>query len=136
MMKQHCTIGAETLGAALRQHPHAGFLEMARDIAMHHHERYDGKGYPARLAGDAIPLSARIVALADVYDALTSQRAYKGAQMHVVARGIIMGERGRHFDPVVCDAFLACEREFERIRAEHSDAPKSGGGPARRRARP
>ena len=78
-MKSHATIGAETLDAALREYPGATFLQMARDIAATHHERYDGAGYPNGLRGDGIPLCGRIVALADVYDALTSKRIYKDA---------------------------------------------------------
>src|SRR5205807_1067680 len=83
IMKEHTTMGAETLAAALRTFPGVKFLEMAHDIAASHHERFDGTGYPVRLVGDQIPLCARIVALADVYDALTSKRVYK----HSFTRG-------------------------------------------------
>ncbi|MDB5296012.1 MAG: response regulator receiver protein [Phycisphaerales bacterium] len=115
IMKSHTTIGATTLEAALRRFPSAKFLRMARDIAATHHERYDGKGYPAGLKGDAIPLSGRIVALADVYDALTSKRVYKSAFAHEVAKGIIVKERGAQFDPSVVEAFLAAEQQFVTI---------------------
>ena len=116
IMKTHTTIGAETLEAAARHFPGVRFLDMAKEIALSHHERYDGTGYPAGLVGDEIPLSGRIVALADVYDALTSKRVYKQAFGHDVARGIIVPERGKHFDPAIVDAFLECESEFIAIK--------------------
>jgi putative two-component system response regulator len=119
VMKTHTTHGAETLDRALERYPNARFLRMARDIAAHHHERYDGKGYPDGLAGDRIPLSARIFALADVYDALVSRRVYKPPYSHDVARKIIVEERGTHFDPGVVDAFLRCEDHFRTISEGH-----------------
>ena len=115
VMKTHTTLGADTLEAAAARFPGAGFLEMARDIAATHHERFDGTGYPRGLAGEEIPLCGRIVALADVYDALTSKRVYKDAFTHDVARGILVGDAGTHFDPRVVDAFLAAEEEFVAI---------------------
>ncbi|BAM04596.1 HD-GYP domain-containing protein [Phycisphaera mikurensis] len=120
IMKTHTTLGAETLDAAASRYPGAAFLCMARDIAASHHERYDGTGYPAGLAGEAIPLAARIVALADVYDALTSRRVYKDAFTHDVARSIVLEERGTHFAPEVVDAFVAGEAEFLRIRERYA----------------
>lgn len=118
MMKQHTLIGAETLEAALLQHPEAAFLRMGRDIALTHHERFDGSGYPQGLAGEDIPLCGRIVALADVYDALTTKRVYKDAFEHDVAKSIIIEESGSHFDPDVVEAFLATEAEFVSIRKQ------------------
>jgi len=112
VMKTHVTIGAETLGAALAKFPGVSFLSMARDIAGTHHERYDGTGYPGNLQGDDIPLSGRIIALADVYDALTSKRAYKQAFTHESAKQIILENRGIHFDPDVVDAFIKREEQF------------------------
>lgn len=112
IMKTHTTIGAETLAAAVRQFPEAQFLHMARDIALTHHERYDGTGYPAGLTGADIPLCGRIVALADVYDALTSKRVYKEAFTHDIARHIILEDRGKHFDPYVVDGFVETEDGF------------------------
>ena len=112
LMKTHTLRGAETLEAALEQFPNARFLSMARDIAMSHHEKYDGSGYPCGLAGEQIPLCGRIVALADVYDALTSKRVYKEAICHSEARAIIVADRGRHFDPAIVDAFLEAEDEI------------------------
>jgi putative two-component system response regulator len=121
IMKSHALSGAATLDAALERFPNAGFLRMARDIAAAHHERYDGSGYPAGLAGDQIPLAARIVALADVYDALTSKRVYKDAMDHARARQIILEASSRQFDPDVVDAFLACESLFLEIHSRFAD---------------
>ncbi len=112
IMKQHTVIGSKTLDAAVDVHPEAKFLCMARDIARSHHERYDGLGYPDGLAGADIPLCARIVGLADVYDALTTKRVYKEAFPHEVAREIISDEKGGHFDPEVVRAFLRNENRF------------------------
>jgi putative two-component system response regulator len=112
IMKSHVRLGAETLEAAARYQPDAEFLRMARDIALTHHEWYDGSGYPQGLVGDEIPLCGRIVALADVYDALTAKRVYKNAFTHDIARSIILEESGSHFDPDVVDAFLKSEQEF------------------------
>jgi putative two-component system response regulator len=94
---------------------------MARDIAASHHEHFDGSGYPEKLAGRDIPLCARIVALADVYDALTSKRVYKAAFAHEVAKDIIVKESGIHFDPAVVAAFLAAEQAFLTIRDQFAE---------------
>jgi putative two-component system response regulator len=112
IMKTHTTLGAQTLAAALDQFPGTRFLEMARDIAACHHEKYDGKGYPHGLAGDKIPLCARIVALADAYDALTTKRVYKPAFSHAKTRQIILEGSGTHFDTIMVEAFKACESQF------------------------
>jgi putative two-component system response regulator len=112
VMKTHTIKGAHSLQAAIERHPDAAFPRMARDIALTHHERYDGTGYPAGLAGEAIPLCGRIVAVADVYDAMTSGRVYKEAVDHETARRLIVGEAGRQFDPDVVQAFVAKEEEF------------------------
>jgi putative two-component system response regulator len=115
VMKMHVEIGRQTLDAALKEYPHVRFLEMARDIAWAHHERWNGTGYPRGLTGEAIPLAARIVALADVYDALRSQRVYKPALDHVKTREAIVTGAGKHFDPQIVAAFLAVEDQFESI---------------------
>ncbi len=120
IMKTHAMLGAETLDAALQRYPSARFLQIARDIAATHHERWDGTGYPAGLSGQQIPLCGRIVSLADVYDALTSKRTYKDAFSHHVARSIILEGSNSHFDPEVVDAFLEIEDEFLDIRARFS----------------
>jgi len=121
VMKTHTTIGASTLEAALAAHPEAMYLQMARDIALTHHERYDGTGYPLNLRGPSIPLAGRIVALADAYDAMTSRRVYKSAYTHEVARTTIVEQSGKQLDPDVVDAFLAQEREFCRVRQHFGD---------------
>jgi putative two-component system response regulator len=116
VMKTHATIGAQTLDAALREFPEIKFLQMGRDIAATHHERFDGEGYPARLAGDNIPLCGRIVALADVYDALTSKRVYKAAFSHDIALAIIQAESGAQFDKDIVESFVRNEAKFSEIR--------------------
>jgi putative two-component system response regulator len=112
IMKRHAVIGGNTLEAAARAHPEAQFLTMAREIALSHHERYDGTGYPRGLGGDEIPLCGRITAVADVYDALTSQRVYKPRISHQAAREIILDGWGTQFDPDVVEAFLRHEEDF------------------------
>lgn len=122
VMKQHTLIGGETLNAALQARPEAQYLKMARDIALSHHEKFDGTGYPLGLKHEEIPLCGRIVALADVYDALTTKRVYKSAFTHEKARSIILEGSGKHFDPAIVEAFLENEDKFVSIRqrfAEH-----------------
>jgi putative two-component system response regulator len=115
-------LGAQTLDAALRQFPGVKFLEMGRNIAATHHERFDGTGYPDGLIGENIPLCGRIVAVADVYDALTSRRVYKAAMTHDIAIGMITAETGKQFDPDIVQALLANEQTFLSIRERHSDS--------------
>ncbi len=115
IMKTHTTIGAETLDASVRAYPGVAYLRFAWNIALTHHERFDGSGYPRGLSGFDIPLSGRVVALADVYDALTSKRVYKSAFAHDVARSMILEESGKHFDPEIVEAFLQNELEFLKI---------------------
>lgn len=110
-MQEHTLVGADILSGA-------DFLALARDIALAHHEKYDGSGYPNGWAGERIPLAARIVALADVYDALTSKRIYKDAFSHEKARAIIEQESSKHFDPNIVQAFLHREAEFRAIRQQ------------------
>ena len=121
IMKQHAASGGMTLDSALYAHPEAKFLCMARDIARSHHERFDGSGYPHGLAGDAIPLCGRIVALADVYDALTTRRVYKPPVSHRNARRIILAGRGTQFDPDIVEAFLANEARFVAIHRQYAE---------------
>lgn len=116
-MKMHTIIGGRTLEDAERQLKRKlkSFLSMGKKIAYCHHERWDGTGYPYGLKKNEIPLSARIVSLADVYDALTSKRIYKEAYNHDVSREIIIEGKGKQFDPVIVDAFLSLEHKFKKI---------------------
>lgn len=117
ILKEHTTIGSNAIIRAVKHGSSGGFLEMGADIARSHHERFDGTGYPDGLAGSDIPLAARIVALADVFDALTSVRVYKSALEPEVAKTMILKESGTHFDPVVVDAFSTSWKEFLNVRA-------------------
>jgi putative two-component system response regulator len=118
VMRSHTVIGADTIARAEAEADHAiPFLRIAKEMARSHHERWDGTGYPDRLAGPAIPLSARIMAVADVFDALTTTRPYKQPLPHDEARRIIVDGRGSHFDPDVVDGFVGCFDEF--VAASH-----------------
>lgn len=121
IMKWHTIIGGDTLTDADVQAGTHSFLEMSRDIAYAHHEKWNGSGYPNGLSGKAIPLAARIVALGDVYDALTSKRPYKPAFPHEKAHTIIMEGNGTHFDPDVVKAYLKREKDFIAIKEELQD---------------
>ncbi len=122
VMKTHAALGAEAIEDAEREVPQkVAFLDIAKQIARHHHERWDGTGYPDGLAGDAIPLSARLMALADVFDALISRRCYKEPFAVELARSMIVEQRGKQFDPDVCDAFTAAFDEFCAIADRYVD---------------
>jgi putative two-component system response regulator len=116
VMKRHTVIGAEAMEKAASQSNFGDFLQMAALIARSHHEKFNGKGYPDGLRGGDIPLCARITAVADVFDALTSARVYKEAMPTEEAKGLIESESGEHFDPAVVDAFLASYDEFQEIK--------------------
>jgi len=123
VMKNHTTHGGDTLREVIELHRSpsgqgARFLRMAMVIAYDHHEKWDGSGYPAGKSGEEIPLEARIVALADAYDAITSERPYKEAFSHPEAVRRILRDRGTHFDPLVTDAFVRCAPKFELIRRQ------------------
>ena len=122
VMKLHPVIGAETLREVDKQHPGNSLIRMGIDIAASHHEKWDGSGYPYGLQGTEIPLVARILALGDVYDALTSKRCYKEAFSHDKSRQIVIESGGSHFDPEVVDAFIQTEEEFQRIREFYQDS--------------
>jgi len=122
LMQAHTVIGAETLAGIAKHHGSAlAFLQMAADIVRHHHERYDGTGYPDRLAGRDIPLAARLVAIGDVYDALRSRRVYKPALSHAAAVQLMVEGSPGHFDPALLQVFPRCTAEFERIFREQPD---------------
>ncbi len=122
IMKTHSSLGYQALEQAEQDSEHPlEFLSMAKQIALYHHEKWDGSGYPEGLAGDAIPIAARLMALADVFDALISQRAYKKAFTLNEALPIIHTGRGTHFDPDVVDAFFARQDEFIAIAGRHAD---------------
>ncbi len=119
-MKDHTLIGGDLISDIYVK---TGSLSMrlAFEITMYHHERWNGNGYPAGLSGDGIPVAARIVALADVYDALTTERVYKKAYDHEKAKSIIVDEKGTHFDPQIVDAFLAMEMKFKELKEKLKD---------------
>jgi putative two-component system response regulator len=125
VMKGHTLIGAETLDAVLKFNSGTEFLRMARDIALTHHEQWSGGGYPRGIRGEEIPLAGRIVALADVYDALTSRRVYKDAFPHEIARGIIVEGGGQQFDPAIVEVFLELQTQFDAVRARYAPLPKA-----------
>lgn len=116
IMKAHAVVGGDTLKAADEEAGQDSFLAMGRDIAYFHHEKWDGSGYPYGLSKESIPLPARIAALADVYDALSSKRPYKEPFSHEKSRAIILEGAGTHFDPDVIEAFLRKEAAFVEIR--------------------
>jgi putative two-component system response regulator len=129
-MKKHTRIGADTIAKAIDKsllvhetqadYSALAFLQGARDIALHHHERWDGKGYPDGLAGEAIPLSARLMAVADVYDAMTSKRVYKPSLPHEEVVGHIRDNRGSQFDPDIVEAFCDNQEAFLSIHRQFS----------------
>jgi putative two-component system response regulator len=122
IMKRHTVIGRDAILAAESKLDSANsFLTLARHIAVSHHEKWDGTGYPQGLKGEEIPLSARLMALADVYDALISRRTYKAAISHEKSLEIIADGKGRHFDPDAADAFLSIEGEVRAIVATFKD---------------
>jgi putative two-component system response regulator len=122
VMESHTIVGADILAAVARQNGASlAFLQMATDIARHHHERFDGTGYPGGLAGEAIPLSARIVTIADVYDALRSKLVYKPGLAHQPAKRLILESNNGQFDPALLVAFRHCASNFEQIFAQTKD---------------
>lgn len=120
-VKKHTSIGAETLAQAYENLPKGAIFQMAMDIALSHHERWDGKGYPNGLKGDEIPLSAQIVAICDVYDALRSIRPYKPALPHQDSMLELRRECGTQFNPALCDAFYHCAEEIRHIYDSSAD---------------
>jgi len=138
-MKTHAAIGADAIAKAMQEALAAAddtmaaraseafsFLKVAQEIAATHHEKWDGSGYPAGLAGDAIPAAGRLMALADVFDALTCRRVYKQPMPIDQATEIIIEGRGTHFDPDVVDAYLACREHFTEIATRFHDIALTG----------
>ncbi len=112
-IKKHTLIGAMTLEKVRSKYPQNAFINMGIALTRSHHERWDGGGYPDGLAGEEIPISARIMALADVYDALRSERPYKGRLSHRESVAFIRKENGKHFDPSITEAFISSHGDFE-----------------------
>jgi putative two-component system response regulator len=125
IMKTHTTLGRDAIQHAEDQLGiNVDFLHLAKEIAYGHQEKWDGSGYPQGLATDDIPISARLMAIADVYDALISRRVYKPGMPHAQAVEIIREGRGSHFDPDICDAFLANAEQFQAIAEQFADSDK------------
>jgi putative two-component system response regulator len=123
IMKRHSALGAEIFHGYIGAYGEAqeDFFLAGRDIALYHHEKWDGSGYPDGLAGNAIPLPARLMALVDVYDALTNKKPYKDALPHDQACEIIVSEKGCHFDPELVDVFIECRDIFVSIHKRFPD---------------
>jgi len=123
IMETHAQQGGDCLVAISQHLGEDDFLQLSREITFFHHEKWDGTGYPFQTAGDKIPLSGRIVALADVYDALRSRRPYKEPMPHEKAKRILLEGEGSHFDPMIVEAFLACEEEFLEVAEKYQAKP-------------
>ena len=122
IMKLHSTYGHDAIEAAINtMHTNNNFLRFAKEIAYGHHEKWDGSGYPLGLSGDDIPLSARLMALADVYDALISKRVYKPAFSHDKSVAIILEGKGSHFDPEIVDAFMRIQQACYETSQKYAD---------------
>ena len=123
VMKSHTTLGRDAIVHAEKNLGiEVPFLKFAKEIAYSHQEKWDGSGYPEGLSGDDIPISARLMAVADVYDALISRRVYKSPMPHDDAVKIMMEGKGSHFDPDMIDAFIACQDQFRVIGEKYSDS--------------
>ena len=121
-MKKHTIYGGESLVVGIDELGEDSFLTLAKEIALTHHEKWDGTGYPRGLSKTEIPISGRLMALSDVYDALISKRVYKNAFTHDEAKNIILEGRGTHFDPDIVDAFIIREAEFKKIMGKFRDS--------------
>lgn len=122
IMRTHTTLGYEAMvRAETTLKLHSPLLAMAKDVVLYHHEKWNGAGYPKALSGALIPLAARIIAVADVYDALIAAKVYKDGMPHDKAMQIIVSERGAHFDPDVVDAFVEVQAEFAAIAQRFAD---------------
>jgi len=121
IMKSHAAIGYNTLNSIFKQYGEMQFLKMGIEITFCHHEHWDGTGYPRGLKSDEIPLSAQILSIVDVYDALTTERTYKKAYRHTSAIETMKKDRGKHFSPGIFDVFLEISKEFDKIRESFSE---------------
>lgn len=121
-MNSHTVIGSRTLEAVNERHPGNSFIAMGTEVTECHHEQWDGSGYPHGTKGEDIPLSARILALADFYDALTTDRPYRGALKHDQVREMILSQSNKHFDPCIVEAFVGIENEFIQTNSGVSDS--------------
>lgn len=130
-IQQHTTIGGSCLLEVERRLEGSNFLQMAREIVLAHHERWDGAGYPSGLAGEAIPLAARITSIADVYDALTSDRVYREGYSHEQCVAMIEREAGKQFDPDLVEVFLSIQQSFEEIAQLHGSGMEHPVKPSR-----
>ena len=124
IMKTHTTAGGNIISSLIDKVPDSDYLYEAKNLAMYHHEKWNGKGYPSGLSGEDIPLSARVMAVADVFDALISNRCYKKGFPYEKAFGIIREERGRQFDPQIVDAFFAAEDQILEVADKFSEREK------------
>jgi putative two-component system response regulator len=120
-MKKHTVYGRDAIQAAVEKIGSTSFLRVAQELIYSHHEKWDGSGYPEGLKGDSIPVAGRLMAIVDVYDALISKRVYKPPFPHKKAVGIIMNDRGTHFDPNVVDAFIELQDDFRKIALHNAD---------------
>ena len=127
IMKTHTTAGRDVLAQAIALVPNSGYLNEAKNLAAFHHEKWDGSGYPTGIQGEEIPLSARVMAVADVFDALVSKRSYKKAFTYEQAMKIITDGAGKHFDPLIVDAFVSAEEEVRRIEEDFSKKTDESG---------
>ena len=128
IIRTHADIGADTIRSVIDHAAGVSFLSMAEQIARSHHEWFDGDGYPRGISGTDIPLAARITAVADVYDALTTKRVYKDAVGHDASAIIIRELAGTQFDPDVIEAFDRCEEQFIQLAQSLRDAQTEAGG--------
>ena len=121
IMKTHSKLGKNIIDNAISSYKENDFFITASNIVYYHHEKFDGTGYPVGLKGEDIPLEARIMALADVYDALMSKRVYKESFSYKKTKEIIISGTGEHFDPIIVEAFLNQEEEFKKISLQYTD---------------
>lgn len=127
IMKTHTTAGQEIISQAIALVPDSGYLNEARNLTGYHHEKWDGTGYPNGIAGEEIPLSARVMAVADVFDALVSRRSYKTPMRFEKAMEIIRAGAGRHFDPLVVEAFVSEQKKVRRVEQKFSEMTNEAG---------